>query len=358
MLWFFAAVILAMMCPYAYAEAEAPGVDDGFILDGGAVFLMTDGTVRVLQDDRITMKYYYDVSFPLSECVSWTDITQLEVCNDVIAGLRTDGTVIASGREDYVAEISNWNNIIELYGLSGDYSMIAGLREDGRVFVVGEDPFAEWDHEDGKPSLYETIESWRNLKKVVIGVCSAGGYAAAVHKDGTVSHRVYDAGWSGPAKHVVDLDCSGWGLIALKEDGTCVVNGEDSYVYREITDTWTDLKQVGCGDTFAIGLRNDGTFVTSREDSEEWPDAVSAEFAALRDIDHFECSTYNIITAYRKDGTVELFFDTNDTGNEEIRNWTDIKRIMVSMLYDSEPVIIGIKTDGTLISTVGEIHLD
>ena len=348
--------VLISICPLAFAEGAESGVRDGIIVDGGVVFLMSDGTVNVLQNDSFNTEPFYQYRISVLDCLeceSWTNITQLQTCNDVIAGLRSDGTVIALGREDYVKAISEWSHMTALYGLTGDYNLIAGLKEDGRVLIIGEDPLADYDSH-----FFESIESWQNVRKFNIGVCAAGGYAAAVHDDGTVSHTVYDAGWSASPDHVVDLDCSGWGLIALRDDGTCVVNGEDSLGYREVTDTWSDLKQVGCGDTFAIGLRNDGIFVTSRENSENWPDAVSKEFAALRDIDHFDCSTYNVITAYRKDGTVELFMDSYDTGNETIRNWTDIEKILFLHSFGMDPVIIGIKSDGKLISNVGEIQLD
>lgn len=55
---------------------------------------MTDGTVRVLQDERFETEFSYDC-YPISGCINWTDITQLQKRNDVIAGLRMNGTVIA-----------------------------------------------------------------------------------------------------------------------------------------------------------------------------------------------------------------------------------------------------------------------
>ena len=237
--------------------------------------------------------------------------------------------------QEWVEEIRSWEHILKLYSLSGDYKMIAGLCEDGSLRIVGEDPLPA----DDNTTIYDIMETWDNVKDMNVGTCAAGSYAVALLSDGSLSYvGIYDVGWSGRAEHIVDLDCSGWGLIALKADRTCVVNGEDSG-YREVTDTWTDLKQVGCGDTLAVGLRNNGSFVATRDD-------LSEDFFALRDIDHFECSTYSTITAYRSDGTVELFEYTGAPVNETVHSWADIEKIV--MTY---PVVIGLKTDGTLVST-------
>ena len=358
--WLISVVVLLALCPSAYAEND-PVVLDGFITQGAAVFLMTDGTVRVLEDERLGEGLIYD-ELPLEECLNWTGITQLAHCNDVIVGLRSDGTVAAAGREDFVSTVSSWDHIVRLYGITGDYNVLAGLRDDGRVVITGVDPFATWDEdEDDDSEYFEAIESLQDVSKLLIGVCPAGGYYAALHQDGTVSPSwVYEdrddlKGWSRDGDHFIDLDSSGWGIIALRDDGTCAVSGTDAYGYREITDTWTDLKQVACGDTFAIGLRNDGTFVTSRDDQEEWPDAFSEEFASLRDVDHFEMpGASNCITVYHIDGSVDLFYTAYDSGNEVLRSWTDIAKV----LTDYSGVFIGIKTDGSLVSTLEGLQLD
>ena len=342
--------------PKAYAASDSVGVQDGFFIDDGVAFLMADGTVRILQDDRFSMESNYFL-FPLSECEDWTDITQLCSCNDVIAGLRTDGTVVASGKDEYVEAVSKWNHITELYGLSGDYSLIAGLRSDGRILIVGGSPYDDGDHETENLPLFKEIESWRNVSKLVLGVCPAGGYALALHTDGTVSPSwvykdYYDRkGWS-RSEYFVDLASSGFGVIALRDDGSCAVCGEDGGVYCDVTDTWTGLKQVGCGDGFAIGLRNDGTFVTSRDKPGELHNAISDEFASLRDIDHFEMPNWtNAILVYFNDGRVDYFNSPHGSGTEELRSWTNIEKVLITV-GDNGYNFIGIKKDGRLVSTI------
>lgn len=355
---FYAGVRPAMwisLNPKAYAATDSVGVQDGVFIDDGVAFLMTDGTVRILQDDRFSMESNY-FHFPLSECEDWTDITQLKVCNYAIAGLRTDGTVVASGKDEYVQAVSKWNHITELYSLSYDYAIIAGLRSDGRILVAGDYLGVDWEHEAEKSPFVKEIESWRNVKKFVMGTCYGSAYAAALHEDGTVSqYNVGDLEWCGPADDVIDLACTYGGVIALREDGTCVVTSPD---YCEITGTWTDLKQVCCGNGMAIGLRNDGTIVTtwaSPEDDVE--EEIHEQLAALQDVDRIECTPLHDFQIYRKDGTVEFFsYYGEHYGNEEIRSWTDIEKMIVSTSNDPR-VIVGIKTDGSLVSNVGDIQL-
>ena len=356
---FYAGVRPAMwisLNPKAYAATDSAGVQDGIFIDGGVAFLTTDGTVRILQDDRFSMESNY-FHFPLSECEDWTDITQLRVCNYAIAGLRTDGTVVASGKDEYVQAVSKWNHITELYSLSYDYAIIAGLRSDGRILVAGDYLGVDWEHEAEKSPFVKEIESWKNVKKLNIGSCFGTAYAAALHKDGTVSYyNPHNLEWSGSTDDVIDLACTYGGAIALREDGTCVVTSPE---YREITDTWTDLKQVGCGIGMAIGLRDDGTIVTtwvSPEDDAE--KTIHEELSALRDVDRIECDPVHNFQIYRKDGTVEFFsYYGEQYGNDEIRSCTDIEKMIISTSYDPL-VIVGIKTDGSLISNMGKIQLN
>ena len=47
--------VLISICPLAFAEGAESGVRDGIIVDGGVVFLMSDGTVNVLQNDHFVL---------------------------------------------------------------------------------------------------------------------------------------------------------------------------------------------------------------------------------------------------------------------------------------------------------------
>ena len=342
--WLLAAVLLIGCAPSGAFADRAPAVLDAIGFNGGMVVLMTDRTIRVVEDERLCYDYFMQ-SFPCRECTDWTDIVQIRACNSVLIGLRSDGSVTAEGPEEYVSELAGWDHVTELYVLNGDYDMVAGIQENGDVLLLGiEDPFENYYRDEGMPTFFETIDSWPNVRKMELGICAAGAYAAALHRDGTVSFTgcIYDVGWSGSVENVIDIACSGWGLIALKEDGTCIVNGEDSW-YREITDTWTDLKQVDCGDTVAIGLRNDGTFVVTRED-------YADEFLTMEHVEHFTCSVYSQVVAYRTDGTIEYFQYNGDTGEETVREWTDIERVLLLV-----PIVVALRADGTLISTEGEI---
>ena len=335
-----AAGILFGLAPSAAAAGE-PVVRDAFAYDDGLVILMSDGTVRVEEDERFSDFDDY-ASFTCEECTGWTDIVQICASDTLVVGLRSDGTVVAEGPAESVSELSKWEHITKFYTLRDQYDLVAGLQENGDLLILDPDRYENVEDEsDFVAKFYNDLTAMKlkDIRKLEIGLCPAGAYAAALYNDGTVSSLIYDMGWSGPAENVVDLACSGWSVIALKEDGTCVVNGLDSG-FRTTTDLWVDLKQVECGDTLALGLYSDGTIATTRDDD------CSLELLNTEGVDHFTCSVYNQIVAYRADGTVECFRGIGDSGDETVRGWKDIDRVLMF-----EPFIIALKTDGTLIST-------
>ena len=139
-----------------------------------------------------------------------------------------------------------------------------------------------------------------------------------------------------------DFECSGWMLIAVREDGSVTANGEDSYGAAVFLD-WKDMKQVDCGDTEAIGLQKDGTILVTREDRR-------AELEKITDVDRIELNMYQYFAAYRKDGSVWIETYMDDKLQEEAKSWRDIEQVYVSLPDAKTPFILGLKDDGTVAS--------
>ena len=73
--------------------------------DGEKVLIgiKNDGTVAAAKRDEDTGDYYfdYDLDACLKEIGTWTDIVDVSVAYDHIVGLKSDGTVVAVGNNDY-----------------------------------------------------------------------------------------------------------------------------------------------------------------------------------------------------------------------------------------------------------------
>lgn len=138
----------------------------------------------------------------------WKDVVQLSVAGDkdIILGLKADGTVLAAGRESILGA-AQWTDIVQLS--AGRYHAV-GLKSDGTVVVVGNNPLNE-----NTQGEFE-VSDWTDIVYV-----SAGNQTT----------------------------------IALKADGTMVSTGYNS---RNQHACWHDLVYVTQGDVGVIGLRADG----------------------------------------------------------------------------------------------------
>ena len=147
--------------------------------------------------------------------------------------------------------------------------------------------------------FFDNLAEWTDIIKLEICVCLAGEYAAGLRSDGTMVYEgICDVGWTGPSDHIIDFASSGWMLIGLREDGSVTANGEDSEGASVFLD-WTDMKQVDCGDTEAIGLRENGTILVTSEKREAIQDLV--------DIERIELNLETPFVAYGTNGRVYIY---------------------------------------------------
>ena len=88
-----------------------------------------DGTAQFLEDRPEYNYGQYNTS-------GWEDLTQLALGQYHTAGLRSDGTVYATGRNDAgQCDVEGWTDIV--YIAAGD-SCTVGVRADGTLAVAGE----------------------------------------------------------------------------------------------------------------------------------------------------------------------------------------------------------------------------
>lgn len=93
--------------------------------------------------------------------IGWEDIVAIEAYDRHLIGLRSDGTVLAIGKNEYgCCDVSQWSGIVEI---STGYVHTAGLTADGRVLATGLREFLS-DSPKISRGQCET-EDWENVGK-------------------------------------------------------------------------------------------------------------------------------------------------------------------------------------------------
>lgn len=188
-------------------------------------------------------------------------------------GVRTDGTVIATGQNtDGQCDVGAWTNII--YAAAGD-KVSVGVKEDGSVVLAG------------ATAGLEAASSWTGIKRVAVGaahvaglkadgtvvttgagdtgawtdivdIAAAGGHTVGLKADGTVV-AAGDANapdWSG----IVAIDTNSSSIVGVKADGTAVTTGSQTL------SAWNSLVDIAAGETLTVGVKKDGMVVTDAAD--------------------------------------------------------------------------------------------
>ena len=209
--------------------------------------LKTDGSVeiRTERDDG-------------RECITkWTNIVSLACAKHsaLIAGLKSNGHVEAYGN----INVSYWENIIAV--ACGEHHIV-GVRSDGSVTATGPNDSGEC-----------TVGNWSDIVAVACGEFHTVGLKA----DGRVvaTGRNFDgqcnvSDWT----DIVAIDCGSECTVGLKSNGRVVATGRN-HDGRCSVSGWTDIVAVACGDFHTVGLKADGTVVATRGQEFDLKDIIS-----------------------------------------------------------------------------------
>lgn len=234
-------------------------------------------------------------------------------------GLKSDGTVIATGDSSYgKCDVSAWKDIV---AITAGKNETVGLKSDGTVVAVG------W-----KNSCYH---DWRNIAQI----SSSDDYTVGIKHDGTIviagdiDEEIKNeiSSWT----DIVDVKFGKDGeVIGLKTDGTVITAGcnEDD---RCFLSTWTGIVAIYVSDRYTIGLRIDGFYVTGSSASLIY-DSVRTWDPAIAIV--FDSHSYNIY-GLRENGTI---LATDELGRYEtegwklFEDWCDIKNQQLEHIRLSE----------------------
>ena len=257
----------------------------------------------------------------------WEQITNRETVSageDYTVGLKSDGTVVAVGNNDfYKCDVEDWTDIV---AVSAGMFHTVGLKSDGTVVAVGNGNVGQCD-----------VEDWTDI----VAVSAGDWHTVGLKSDGTVvavgenyNGECNVEGWT----DIVAVSAGDWHTVGLKSDGTVVAVGEN-YNGECNVEGWTDIVAVSTGDEHTVGLKSDGTVVAvgsngnGQCDVEGWTDIVAVS------------AGYDHTVGLKSDGTV-VAVGSNGNGRCNVEDWTDI--VAVSAGDDHT---VGLKSDGTVVAT-------
>lgn len=269
------------------------------------------------------------------------NIVQVVTGSNSLYGLKADGTMVPF-HSLFAEDFSLWQGITRLNLID---NMLLGLKEDGTVMAAGAVSGIDgWDH-DGHTGEY-SIDRWKNIREIA----SDSSRYVGIKEDGTVV-----IGGNGADKSqgnlrswtdIVQVDVDNPDVVGLRSDGTVVLAGTAGIseypdgALEEIAQ-WQDIVKVNIRSwQYALGLKADGTveFVwlnpyrgsSGEERIGEWTDIVDI------------VSSNSHTVGLRSDGTV-VAIGENSAGQCDVENWENVVAI-----YAAYEVTVGLKADGTL----------
>ena len=165
---------------------------------------------------------------------------------DHTVGLKSDGTVVAVGRNDHgQCNVGGWTDITQV--VAGDYHTV-GIKSKGTAVAVG-----------GNDSGQCNVRGWTGITQVVAGSLHTVG----LKSDGTViavgrndRGQCNVGGWT----NIIQVAAGGAHTVGLKTDGMAVALGYNTYGQCDVGG-WTGIIEVAAGAGYTVGLKSGGTVV-------------------------------------------------------------------------------------------------
>ena len=234
--------------------------------ENAVVGLTSDGNVLISSDGTDT--YGFDT-------LPFTDIADICICQEAVGPendgnkgciicLANDGTAYFVHADGYKAHEE------DVQSISASTSVIAIAYKDGTVF------WRAFDQND-----YSDVQEWSDVVQVTCGE----GFIAGLKSDGSVvvsggylpsalegsKILLYDDDWTGfdsvkfnlsEWNGIVSISAGAHHLVGLKQDGTVVSAGLDTYGQCD-TGSWTDILRIQASKNVTIGYMADGDYLIS-----------------------------------------------------------------------------------------------
>ncbi|HML68720.1 MAG TPA: protein kinase [Clostridia bacterium] len=196
----------------------------------------------------------------------WKNIIQLAARDNFAVGLKSDGTLVATGDVSHgEGDVYNWRNVAQV---DCGYQHTVAVTADGSVYYAGVNLH-------GRASC----ENWSNVVRVLAG----SDHLAAILGDGSVVAAGYAADGrldTGSFSDVITGDVGGGSTFCVRRDGTVLVTGANKKGEDNVQD-WTNIVAISASGEHTVGLRSDGTVVATGSneygqcDTEGWRNIVA-----------------------------------------------------------------------------------
>jgi alpha-tubulin suppressor-like RCC1 family protein len=321
--------------PITHDPGDTAGFDSVMTLDTAAgnvtpmVAAAGDNTVGLKSDGTVVAVGWDE--YGQCNVGGWTDIIQVAASDVHTVALKSDGTVVAVGwNSSGRCDVGSWTDIIQV---AANRQHTVGLKSDGTVVAVGNNMYGSCD-----------VDSWTDIIQV-----AAGWYhTVGVKSDGTVvAVGGEDLGqcdvsdWT----DITQVAAGFYYTVGLRSDGTLVVVGSSTSGQWDVS-SWTNITKVATSWRHTVGIKTDGTVVavgynTDQQcDVSSWMDVVQVAAGSSHTV------------GLKSDGTV-VAVGANYLGQCNVNNWTGIDQVSAGGGWSSDGHTVGVRSDGTVVA-VGE----
>jgi len=236
-------------------------------------------------------------------------------------GLKSDGTVVAVGSNDYgQCNVGNWTGIVQV--AAGGYHTV-GLKSNGTVVAAGYNANGQCN-----------VGSWADIVQVAAGLYHTVG----LKSDGTVVAVGYDFWWQcnvGEWTGIVQVSAGGYHTVGLKSNGTVLAVGYNYHGQCGVS-SWTDIVQVAAGLYHTVGLKSNGTAI-----------AVGDNYYGQRNVGGWsnivQVAAGGYHTVGLRSNSTLVATGANDYGQCNTGSWTGIVQVAAGGYHT-----VGLRSDGTV----------
>ena len=214
------------------------------------LILCANGTVYA------TGKYSKTIESDYAECgqcevEDWEDIVAISAGAYHSVGLKSDGTVVATGENEFgQCDVEDWKDIV---AISASHVQTIGLKSDGTVVATGDNNWGQCNVKNWKDIVYIYSAPWHTF-----GITEDGKILAV----GPDSDEFDFDGW----ENVVMLAAGSQHVVGLKKDGTLYVTTDNGRRGRfKNLEKCKDVKYVATDDATTVILKKDGSVVSYKE---------------------------------------------------------------------------------------------